>query len=76
MLSRLFWVGIAGVALIAGIALQDGDWIFGSPDRGVDVGIDRAVDRTVDRDVDRAVDGIAETMQLVGTDGPDIDVSP
>ena len=26
MLSRIFWVGIASVALVAGIALQDGGW--------------------------------------------------
>ena len=28
MLSRIFWVGIAGIALLTGMALQDGDWIF------------------------------------------------
>jgi aminopeptidase N len=72
MLSRIFWVGIAGIALVAGIALQDGNWIFGSGDRGIDVGIDRTVDRTVDRAVDRSVD----RMQVVGPDGQQIAVSP
>ena len=71
MLSRIFWVGIAGIALVAGIMLQDGDWIFGSDDRAIDARIDRTVDRTVDRVVDRSVD----RMKVVGTDGREIDVS-
>ena len=72
MLSRIFWVGIAGIALVAGIALQDGDWIFGSDDRTVDIGIERAVDRTVDRAVDRSV----HRIQVVGSDGREFDVPP
>ena len=56
MLSRIFWVGAAGIALVAGIMLQDGDWIFGSNDRSIDAAIDRTVDRSVDRTVDRAID--------------------
>ena len=71
MLSRIFWVGIAGIALVAGIMLQDGDWIFGSDDRAIDARIDRTVDRTVDRVVDRSVG----RMKVVGTDGREIDVS-
>ena len=65
MLSRIFWVGIAGIALVTGMVLQDGDWLFRSSDRAIDVSIDGAVDRTVDRAVDRSVDH----LQVVGATG-------
>jgi hypothetical protein len=73
MLSRIFWVGIAGIALVAGIAIQDGGSFFGwgDHDRGIDRSIDRAVDRSVDRTVDRTIDG----MQVVGPNGREITVS-
>ena len=70
MLSRIFWVGIAGLALIAGIALQDGDWMFGSHDTA----IDRSIDRTVDRTVDRVVDGSVDRMEIVDRRGNEIAV--
>jgi hypothetical protein len=80
MLSRIFWVGIAGLALVTGMVLQDGDWIFGGNDRSIDASVDRAVDRTVDRAadrndraVDRAVDRTVDRMQIV-SDGREIDV--
>ena len=72
MASRIFWVALAGLALVAGIMIQDRDWIFGWDDRAVDATIDRSVDRTVDRTVDRAVDG----MQVMGSDGRELDVPP
>jgi len=72
MLSRIFWVGIAGLALVTGMVLQGDNWLFGSSDRGIDIGIDRAVDRTVDRAVDRSVDH----LQVVGVDGHQVAVSP
>ncbi len=71
MLSRIFWVGIAGLALVTGMVLQGDNWLFGSSDRAIDIGIGRAVDRTVDRAVDRSVDH----MQVVGPDGQQIAVS-
>ena len=84
MLSRIFWVGIAGIALVTGMLLQDGDWIFGSVDRVVDTSIDQTVDRTVDQVTDSvvdqvtdgAIDGSVDRMQVVGADGREIDVSP
>ena len=84
MLSRIFWVGIAGIALVTGMLLQDGGWIFGSVDRVVDTSIDQTVDRTVDRVTDRVVDqvtdraadGSVDHMQVVGADGREIAVSP
>lgn len=72
MLSRIFWVGIAGLALVTGMVLQGDNWLFGSSDRAIDIGIDRAVDRTVDRAVDRSVDH----LQVVGPDGQQVAVSP
>jgi hypothetical protein len=71
MLSRIFWVAAAGIALVAGVMLQGGGWIFGSGDRAIDASIDRAVDRTVDRAVDRTIDRV----QVVGTDGHELQVS-
>ena len=72
MMSRLFWVGIAGLALVTGIVLQESDWVFGAGDRSIDASIDRTVDRAVDRTVDRSVD----RLQVVGADGQQIAVSP
>ena len=66
MLSRIFWIGIAGIALLTGIVLQDGDRFFRS-DRGIDIGMDGAVDRTVDRSVDH--------LQVVGPEGQQVAVS-
>jgi hypothetical protein len=74
MLSRIFWVGIAGIALVAGMALQDGGWLFDSVER--ELGVEQAIDRSVDRTVDRAVDGSVHRLQVVGSDGRQVDVSP
>jgi hypothetical protein len=78
MLSRIFWVGIAGLALVAGIALQGGGSMFGWGDHRrvaehrIDASVDRAIDRSVDQAVDRSLDG----MQVVGPNGREIPVSP
>jgi len=73
MLSRLFWIGIAGIALVTGMVLQDGHRIFSwADDRTTDSRIDRAVDSGIDRVVDRSFDN----MQVVGSDGREIDVPP
>jgi hypothetical protein len=80
MASRIFWVALAGLALIAGIMIQDRDWIFGWDDRSIDASIDRSVDRsvdrTVDRTIDRAVDRAVDGMQVTGPSGRELDVSP
>jgi hypothetical protein len=68
MWSRIFWVGIAGIALVAGMVIQDGRSIFHWDD---DVSIDRRIDAQIDRAVDRSVEG----MQVVRTDGREIPVS-
>ena len=71
MASRIFWVMIAGLALVTGMVLQDGVSIFGWNDR-VSERVERAVDRSVDRSVDRTLD----RMQVVDSDGREIAADP
>jgi hypothetical protein len=75
MLSRIFWVAAAGLALVAGMVVQDGGWMFGWDDRTIDASIDRTVDRTVDRAVDRTIDRSVDRIQVVGADGNELPVS-
>ena len=67
MLSRILWIGLTGIALIAGIALQDGPGIF-SWDHGADRSVAERVDAAIDRGIDK--------MQVTGSDGEEIDVPP
>ena len=46
MLSRIMWISVAGIALIAGIAIQDGKWIFGWGDRPEMSARDRVIDHS------------------------------
>lgn len=80
MLSRIFWVGIAGIALVTGMILQDGDRMFSwghdvdrQVDRSVDTDVDRVVD-TVKDNVDRAIDGSFDQMQVTDGEGNEIAV--
>ena len=76
MLSRLFWVGIAGIAIITGIVIQDGGEMFSwGREAAMDAKLDASISRTVDRAVDRAVDGNIDRMQII-SDGREIDVPP
>ena len=82
MLSRIFWVGIAGIALLTGMVLQDGDSIFGWDDRvtdrverAVDRSVDRTIDGSVDRTVDRVIDGSIDRMDVVTIDGREVNVT-
>jgi hypothetical protein len=67
MLSRIFWVGIAGVALLTGMVLQDGGWFF---DMAHESDISAKTERAIDRAVDRSVDHI----QVTGPDGREMNV--
>jgi hypothetical protein len=69
MLSRIFWVGIAGFALIAGMAVQDGD-VFSWGDDDVSARAERSIEDRVDRAIDRSFD----KMEVVGSDGEEVDV--
>jgi hypothetical protein len=68
MLSRLFWIGLAGVALIAGIIVQDGDGIFSWGDH-------HDVSAKVDRAIEARVEGSFDKMQIVDSDGRQIELS-
>jgi hypothetical protein len=75
MASRIFWVMIAGLALVTGMVLQDGVSIFGWNDR-VSERVERAVDRSVDRTIDRTVDRTIDHMRVVDADGREIAADP
>jgi hypothetical protein len=67
--SRLFWIFLAGIAIVAGFALQQRDILFAwgsdsASDRGIEARIDRGIDRSLSR------------MDVVGPDGKTIDVAP
>jgi hypothetical protein len=68
MLSRIFWIGIAGIALIAGIVVQDGRGILSWGD-------DHHVSAKVDRAIEERVEGSFDKMQIVDSDGRQIELS-
>lgn len=71
MLSRIFWISVAGIALIAGMAVQERDWQFGWTDRtDISAEAERKIGEKVERAVERSFDG----MQVVSSDGQEIDV--
>ena len=67
MLSRILWIGLAGIALIAGIAWQGGSGFFSW---------DHDTDRSVSQRVDAAIDRSIDKMQVTGKNGEPIDVPP
>jgi hypothetical protein len=70
MLSRIFWVSAAGIALVAGMVIQ-GDWNFDWPS---DEPISERTARTVEEKVDRAIDASFDKMTVVQSDGREIDL--
>lgn len=66
MLSRIFWVVLAGVALVAGAATQ-GNLLF-------DWGGDRETEAAVEARVERAVEERLSKMDVVDADGDAIEV--
>lgn len=66
--SRLFWIMLTGVALVAGAALQ-GNMLF-------DMSDDLKREKIVEARVDRAVDERLVGMKVVDSEGRTIDVSP
>ena len=73
MLSRIFWVGIAGIALVTGMILQDGGRIFSMAAESESM---EGVERSIEQSVDRAIDGSFDQMQVMDGDGNSIDVPP
>jgi hypothetical protein len=73
MLSRLFWVGIAGVALVTGMILQDGDRFMAMVDQSE---VSATAERAIARGIERSVEGGFERMQVIDSEGREIDVPP
>jgi hypothetical protein len=72
MASRIFWFVVAGLALVGGIIMQDGGGIFRWGDHRTDVST--KAERTIEARVDRAIDHSFDKMQVVTSDGREIDV--
>ena len=70
MLSRIFWIGLAGIALIGGMVLQNGDFLFGWDDSDYSAKAERSIEERVDRAIDRSFDKI----EVQGSHGHEIDV--
>ena len=71
MLSRIFWISLAGIALIGGMILQDGGSIFSWGDQRE---ISAKAERTIEERVDHAIDRSFDKMEVMGSDGSEIDV--
>lgn len=72
MLSRIFWVGLAGIALVTGMIIQDGPGMFSwgdrheSPARG---------DRQVAVFTEPGIGGV-DKIRVVSADGQEVVVTP
>jgi hypothetical protein len=71
MLSRIFWVSLAGIALVAGMILQSDSGMFGWGDHR---DISAKAERTIEDKVERAIDRSFDKMQVTGSDGSEIEV--
>ena len=71
MLSRIFWIGLAGVALVVGIILQDGRGILSWGDES---GHSRSVGDRIEAQVDRAIDRSFDRMTVLDADGDEVEV--
>jgi hypothetical protein len=72
MASRMFWIFLVVVALVAGTLFQGRDLIFGLAG---DAAVEARIDRAVEGRVERAVESSFERMHVVGSDGRTIDVA-
>ncbi|MCL6697513.1 hypothetical protein LZ496_01760 [Sphingomonas sp. NSE70-1] len=71
MLSRIFWIGLAGIALIGGMFLQSNGGIF---DWGDHREISAKVDESIEDRVDRAIDRSFDKMTVTRIGGEEVDV--
>ena len=67
MLSRIFWISVAGIALVAGMIVQDG--IFGWHDKAHALKADHAESR-----IDQAIDRSFDKMEVTAPDGRQVDL--
>src|SRR5512139_2527184 len=70
MLSRIFWIGLAGIALIGGMALQSGDIFSWGDDAKISARVESSIEDRVDGAIDRGFD----KMEVMGSDGREIEV--
>lgn len=68
MLSRIFWILMVVMALVAGAAMQ-GNLFFGWGDD------EKVSEKAVEERIERAVEGGAPRIDVVGKDGRTVDVS-
>lgn len=71
MAGRIFWIGVAGAALVTGMVVQDGEQFMAMADESE---VSTRIDRRTDRSVDRAVDRSVARIQIKDSDGREIDV--
>ena len=72
MLSRIFWIGLAGIALVGGMILQGGGMISWDDDGDHA----RTVAHRIETKVDAAIDHSFDKMTTVTVDGKKADVPP
>ena len=65
MASRIFWIALAGIALVTGMILHGGR-SFGWGDHG---GISATTERAIEARVERAVERSVDEMPVVRVDG-------
>ena len=71
MLSRLFWIALAGLALIGGMILQSDGGIFSWGDhRDISAKVDESVEDRIDKAIDRSFD----QLDAIDSNGKEIDV--
>ncbi len=73
MFSRIMWGFAAVFALVAGMAIQDGDRLFDWSD---DHEVSSRSERSIDARVEHAIDGSFDKMKVVGSDGEEVEVPP
>lgn len=73
MASRIFWIFLAGLALIAGIATQERNWLLGWT---ADAGIERSTDAAIEARVEQAIESRFDGTPVVISQGRTVDVTP
>jgi len=73
MASRIFWIGVAGLALVIGMVLQDGPRMWTWAD---ETGVSRSTQKVIESKVDEAIDRSFDKIDTVEADGREIPLSP
>ncbi len=70
MLSRIFWILLAGAAFVGGIAVHERDLLFGWSDGPAAA---QSSSRSFESRIDRAVDRSFDKMKVLGSNGKEIE---